>query len=80
MNVEADAPAQVSELEAAVAAAQAALERQRKAHEETVETLESQHKAQSRKQHQDMHTEKQAQQVRCGAVRRWLMGGDGRRF
>ncbi|GIL75713.1 hypothetical protein Vretifemale_5464, partial [Volvox reticuliferus] len=53
---------QVAELETAVAAAQASLDKQRKAHEETLETLESQHKAQTRKLYQDMHIERNAQQ------------------
>ncbi len=55
---------QAAELEAAVVAAQSALERQRKGHEEALAALEAQHKLQSRKIASDADTEKKSAQVR----------------
>lgn len=55
---------QAAELETAVAAAQSALERQRKGHEEALAALEAQHKLQSRKIATDADTEKKNAQVR----------------
>ncbi len=59
---------QAAELEAVVAAAQSALERQRKGHEEALAALEAQHKLQSRKIASDADTEKKTVQV-CGSAR-----------